>query len=214
MISHCIPAAGVAGLIKTALALHHRVLPPTLCEAVNRARHRAHRLYVNREQGGRGLHRWASGAGRASIRSASAASTRTRSSSAGRGPPAALIGLALRAVRARCRFARRVADRAEALAAATGAQQRLEPSTPRLRRRFTPASQDGAAGLALVVRVARRSPRRCAAAAKLRGDDTPDWSTRGRRISRRAGCRASWRSSFLAGLAVQRHVRRPRAVLR
>jgi len=35
MISHCIPAAGIAGLIKTALALHHRVLPPTLCETVN-----------------------------------------------------------------------------------------------------------------------------------------------------------------------------------
>jgi acyl transferase domain-containing protein/phosphopantetheinyl transferase len=35
MISHCIPAAGVAGLIKTALALHHKVLPPTLCEQVN-----------------------------------------------------------------------------------------------------------------------------------------------------------------------------------
>jgi len=35
MISHCIPAAGVAGLIKTALALHHKVLPPTLCDKVN-----------------------------------------------------------------------------------------------------------------------------------------------------------------------------------
>ena len=35
MISHCIPAAGVAGLIKTSLALHHRVLPPTLCDNVN-----------------------------------------------------------------------------------------------------------------------------------------------------------------------------------
>ncbi len=35
MISHCIPAAGIAGLIKTALALHHRILPPTLCEEVN-----------------------------------------------------------------------------------------------------------------------------------------------------------------------------------
>ena len=35
MISHCIPAAGIAGLIKTSLALHHKVLPPTLCEEVN-----------------------------------------------------------------------------------------------------------------------------------------------------------------------------------
>ncbi|MCI0504601.1 MAG: polyketide synthase dehydratase domain-containing protein, partial [Gammaproteobacteria bacterium] len=35
MISHCIPAAGVAGLIKTALALYHKVLPPTLCEQPN-----------------------------------------------------------------------------------------------------------------------------------------------------------------------------------
>ena len=35
MISHCIPAAGIAGLIKVALALHHKILPPTLCESVN-----------------------------------------------------------------------------------------------------------------------------------------------------------------------------------
>ena len=35
MISHCIPAAGIAGLIKTALALHHKILPPTLCSRVN-----------------------------------------------------------------------------------------------------------------------------------------------------------------------------------
>ncbi|HSW05872.1 polyketide synthase [Aquabacterium sp.] len=35
MISHCIPAAGIAGLIKSALALHHRVLPPTLCGEPN-----------------------------------------------------------------------------------------------------------------------------------------------------------------------------------
>ena len=41
MISHCIPAAGIAGLIKTALALHHRVLPPTLVRiGQSRARHR------------------------------------------------------------------------------------------------------------------------------------------------------------------------------
>ena len=30
LIGHAMPAAGMAGLIKTALALHHRVLPPTL----------------------------------------------------------------------------------------------------------------------------------------------------------------------------------------
>jgi acyl transferase domain-containing protein/phosphopantetheinyl transferase len=36
MISHLIPAAGIAGLIKTALALHHRILPPTLhCDDPN-----------------------------------------------------------------------------------------------------------------------------------------------------------------------------------
>lgn len=35
MISHCIPAAGIAGLIKTSLALHHKILPPTLCAEVN-----------------------------------------------------------------------------------------------------------------------------------------------------------------------------------
>ncbi len=35
MISHCIPAAGIAGVIKCALALHHKILPPTLCEQVN-----------------------------------------------------------------------------------------------------------------------------------------------------------------------------------
>jgi phosphopantetheine--protein transferase-like protein len=30
MISHTIPAAGIAGLIKVALALHHKILPPTI----------------------------------------------------------------------------------------------------------------------------------------------------------------------------------------
>lgn len=32
MIGHCMPASGAAALIKTALALHHKVLPPMLCE--------------------------------------------------------------------------------------------------------------------------------------------------------------------------------------
>jgi acyl transferase domain-containing protein/phosphopantetheinyl transferase (holo-ACP synthase) len=35
MIGHCIPAAGIASLIKSALALHHKVLPPTLCESID-----------------------------------------------------------------------------------------------------------------------------------------------------------------------------------
>ncbi|MCP6761111.1 MAG: polyketide synthase dehydratase domain-containing protein [Fischerella sp. CENA71] len=34
MIGHCIPAAGAAGIIKTALALYHKILPPTLCDEV------------------------------------------------------------------------------------------------------------------------------------------------------------------------------------
>lgn len=35
MIGHCIPAAGIASIIKTALALHDRVLPGMLCRDVN-----------------------------------------------------------------------------------------------------------------------------------------------------------------------------------
>jgi len=32
MIGHCMPASGGAALIKTALALHHKILPPMLCD--------------------------------------------------------------------------------------------------------------------------------------------------------------------------------------
>ena len=35
MIGHCIPAAGAAGVIKTVLALYHKILPPTLCNEIN-----------------------------------------------------------------------------------------------------------------------------------------------------------------------------------
>ncbi len=35
MIGHCIPAAGIASLIKVSLALHRKVLPPTICESVH-----------------------------------------------------------------------------------------------------------------------------------------------------------------------------------
>ncbi|MCB1920997.1 MAG: type I polyketide synthase [Candidatus Competibacteraceae bacterium] len=50
MIGHCIPAAGAASLIKTALALYHRVLPPTLCdEARADLTSGQGRLYLNTE---------------------------------------------------------------------------------------------------------------------------------------------------------------------
>lgn len=32
MIGHCLPATGTASMIKTVLALHHKILPPTLCD--------------------------------------------------------------------------------------------------------------------------------------------------------------------------------------
>jgi acyl transferase domain-containing protein len=35
MISHTLPAAGMAGLIKLVLALYHKILPPTLCDEPN-----------------------------------------------------------------------------------------------------------------------------------------------------------------------------------
>lgn len=35
MIGHCIPAAGIASLIKTSLSLYYKILPPTLCDQIN-----------------------------------------------------------------------------------------------------------------------------------------------------------------------------------
>lgn len=51
MIGHAMPAAGIAGVIKTALALYHRVLPPTLnCEEPNPALHLEKTpFYINTE---------------------------------------------------------------------------------------------------------------------------------------------------------------------
>ena len=37
MIGHCIPASGSAGIIKMALALGQKIIPPTLCDEVNSA---------------------------------------------------------------------------------------------------------------------------------------------------------------------------------
>ncbi len=51
MIGHTMPAAGIAGVIKTALALYHKVLPPTLnCDEPNPALHLEKTpFYVNTE---------------------------------------------------------------------------------------------------------------------------------------------------------------------
>ncbi len=50
LIGHCIPAAGIAGLIKAVLALHYRVLPPTICGEVSSAIGiNATKFYVNSE---------------------------------------------------------------------------------------------------------------------------------------------------------------------
>lgn len=50
MIGHCIPAAGVAGVIKSALALHHKVLPPMLCDNVSAALEIERRpFYINNQ---------------------------------------------------------------------------------------------------------------------------------------------------------------------
>ncbi len=51
MISHTMPASGSAGLIKAALALHHKVLPPTLhCEHPNpKLRLETSNFYLNTE---------------------------------------------------------------------------------------------------------------------------------------------------------------------
>ncbi len=50
MISHTMPASGAAGLIKAALALHHRVLPPTICEKPQaKLQSDDSRFYVNTE---------------------------------------------------------------------------------------------------------------------------------------------------------------------
>jgi acyl transferase domain-containing protein/phosphopantetheinyl transferase len=50
MIGHCLPATGTASMIKTALALHHKVLPPMLCDEPDPALHLERTpLYVNNE---------------------------------------------------------------------------------------------------------------------------------------------------------------------
>jgi phosphopantetheine--protein transferase-like protein len=50
MIGHCIPASGAAGVIKTILALYHKILPPTLCSEINPKLEIEHEpFYINNE---------------------------------------------------------------------------------------------------------------------------------------------------------------------
>ncbi|MGH8444317.1 MAG: type I polyketide synthase, partial [Solimonas sp.] len=50
MIAHCLPAAGSASLIKMALALHHKVLPPMICGEPNPELHLDQTpFYINNE---------------------------------------------------------------------------------------------------------------------------------------------------------------------
>ncbi|HEU0195807.1 MAG TPA: beta-ketoacyl synthase N-terminal-like domain-containing protein, partial [Nevskiaceae bacterium] len=50
MIGHCLPAAASASMIKTALALHHKILPPMLCDEPDPSLDLAHSpFYINNE---------------------------------------------------------------------------------------------------------------------------------------------------------------------
>ena len=50
MIGHCLPATGTASMIKTALALHHKTLPPMLCDEPDPALHLERTpFYINNE---------------------------------------------------------------------------------------------------------------------------------------------------------------------
>ncbi len=92
MISHLMPASGIAGLIKTALALHHRVLPPTInCDEPNPKLGLDDEPLLSQHRDA-ALDSWTGRrrAARASTRSDSAASTRTscsRSTTAARRGP-------------------------------------------------------------------------------------------------------------------------------
>ncbi|HRI17213.1 MAG TPA: beta-ketoacyl synthase N-terminal-like domain-containing protein, partial [Burkholderiaceae bacterium] len=181
MISHCIPAAGIAGLIKTTLALHHKVLPPTLCEEVNpELGIERTRLYVNRE-----VRPWIAPLGeprRAGVDSFGFGGINTHAiveqAPEGGARPSTLSDwpFELCILAADSRGA--LAERATALAAAT------ERNTSWRLAEIASALQAEVGGgemrLALVVKTrdalvkALRS-----AAAKLQGDDSPAWSTRG-----------------------------------
>jgi acyl transferase domain-containing protein/phosphopantetheinyl transferase len=50
MIGHCLPASASASMIKTSLALHHKILPPTLCEEPEPSLHLEQTpFYINNE---------------------------------------------------------------------------------------------------------------------------------------------------------------------
>ena len=181
MISHCIPAAGIAGLIKTALALHHRVLPPTLCDEVNpELGIERTRLYVNRQ-----ARPWIAPLGeprRAGVDSFGFGGINTHAIveeapvGARRPPSISEWPFELCVLAAESRGA--LADRAAALAAAVerNAAWQLSEVAAALHTELGA----GAMRLALVVKSREALVKALrAAAAKLQGDDSAAWSTRG-----------------------------------
>ncbi len=221
MIGHTKATAGVAGLIKAALALHHRVLPPTLgVTAPNpKADFPASPFYVNTE-----TRPWIQGssrtrAARGSARSASAAPTSTPCSRSTRATSCRITSRRSIAGRPSCSCgaATRGSDIAEALDALAGELKLgAEPSladlayTLALRAGAGRRRQGDARGRRRLARRARRKLRRRAGSDRLR-QRAPAHS--GRRPLRRApavGRRQGRLPLPGPGLAVREHGPRAR----